>query len=207
MYVHVCCTCAHMYMYMYCVHAHLHVHVCVILFSLLLFLFLFLLPSLGYPGYSGPSYGNTQLKCLSLSLSPHHSFPSDPYPEGFRASPDFRPDVFNTYHGQEVHHRGSSPPPWFVREGDMVTSNLHAVSDQVHVQYTYSTCTCTVHIQYMYDIYTFHFMLQWCTDCVVHVHCMCTYYLIPYMYLQDRGEGVFIPEEDGVDAQVVFFVL
>ena len=146
MYVHVCCTCAHMYMYTYCVHAHLHVHVCAILFSL----FLFLLPSLGYPGYSGPSYGNTQLKCLSLSLSSHHSFPSDPYPEGFRASPDFRPDVFNTYHGQEVHHRGSSPPPWFVREGDMVTSNLHAVSDQVHVQYTYSTCTHTVHVQHVY---------------------------------------------------------
>ena len=60
------------------------------------------------------------------------SFPSDPYPEGFRASPDFRPDMFSTYHGHEGGQpRPSSPPPWFVREGDIVAPSLHAVSDQV----------------------------------------------------------------------------
>ncbi|CAI8031873.1 hypothetical protein GBAR_LOCUS18053, partial [Geodia barretti] len=75
-------------------------------------------------------------------------FPSDPYPEGFRASPDFRLDMFSTYHGGgglESHPRSSSPPPWFVREGDMVPHTLHQVSEQ------------------------------------------------------DRGEGVFIPEEDVAD--------
>ena len=66
------------------------------------------------------------------SLPP--SFPSDPYPEGFRASPDFRLDMFSTYHGGgglESHPRSSSPPPWFVREGDMVPHTLHQVSEQV----------------------------------------------------------------------------
>ena len=60
-----------------------------------------------------------------------YSFSSDPYPEGFRASPDFTPDIFTTYHGQEIHPRSTSPPPWFVREGDVITSNLHVVTDQV----------------------------------------------------------------------------
>ena len=61
-----------------------------------------------------------------------YSFPSDPYPEGFRASHDFLPEMFSTYHGHEALPRASSPPPWFVKEGDMVVPSLHAVSDQVH---------------------------------------------------------------------------
>ena len=63
------------------------------------------------------------------------SFPSDPYPEGFRASPDFKPEMFTTYHGNEIHPRSSSPPPWFVREGDMVVPNLHVVGEQVRIMW------------------------------------------------------------------------